>query len=132
MAPTALPSVDDVLDPFFAAITRGDVDTIAAFYAPDVQVWHNITRTALDKAAAVDVLRRFTARVQDIRYEVLDRFAIGNRVVQRHVLHGRAPGGTLAANVCIVFELANGRITRIFEYLDGADIAVLSRSAQRG
>jgi hypothetical protein len=31
--------------------------------------------------------------------------------------------------VCIVFELANGQITRIFEYLDGADIKVLSRSA---
>ena len=118
-----------MLDPFFAAITRGDVETIASFYAPDVQVWHNITRTTLDKAAAIDVLRRFTSRVQDIRYEVLARFSDGNRVVQRHVLHGRAPGGTLAANVCIVFELANRQITRIFEYLDAADIKVLSRSA---
>jgi ketosteroid isomerase-like protein len=131
MAHAALPSVDAVLDPFFAAIARADVETIAAYYAPDIQVWHNVTRTALDKAAAVEVLRRFTSRVQDIRYEVLDRFGDGNRVVQRHVLHGRAPGGTLAANVCIVFELANGRITRIFEYLDGADITVLSRSAPR-
>ena len=121
----AQPSVDEVLDPFFAAITRGDVETIAAFYASDVQVWHNITRTALDKAGAVDVLRRFTSRVQDIRYEVLDRFSDGHRVVQRHVLHGRAPGGPLAAHVCIVFELANGQITRIFEYLDSADIKVL-------
>jgi ketosteroid isomerase-like protein len=123
-------SVDEVLDPFFAAIMRGDVETIAAFYAPDIQVWHNITRTTLDKAAAVEVLRRFTARVEDIRYEVLDRFADRGRVVQRHVLHGRAPGGTLAANVCIVFELANGQITRIYEYLDGTDIKVLSRSAR--
>src|ERR1700752_4747737 len=112
MAHATQSSVDDVLDPFFAAITRGDVETIAAFYAPDIQVWHNITRMTLDKSTAVDVLRRFTSRVQDIRYEVLDRFADGNRVLQRHVLHGRAPGGTLAAHVCIVFELANGQITR--------------------
>ena len=120
-------SADAVLDPFFAAIMRGDVATIEAFYAPDIQVWHNITRTTLDKTAAVDVLRRFTARVQDIRYEILDRIAQGNRVVQRHVLHGRAPGGTLAAHVCIVFEIADGKITRIFEYLDAADIKVFSR-----
>jgi ketosteroid isomerase-like protein len=131
MAHAAPSSVDAVLDPFFAAITRGDVETIAAYYAPDIQVWHNITRTALDKAAAVEVLRRFTSRVQDIRYEVLERFADEGRVVQRHVLHGRAPGGTLAAHVCIVFHLADGQITRIFEYLDGAEIAVLSRTAQR-
>jgi ketosteroid isomerase-like protein len=123
------PSADEVLDPFFAAVTRGDIETIASFYAPDVQVWHNLTRTALDKAAAVDLLRRFTSRVQDIRYEVLERFAAGSRVVQRHVLHGRAPGGTLAANVCIVFHLANGQITRIFEYLDAGDIKALSRPA---
>jgi ketosteroid isomerase-like protein len=131
MAHAAPSSVDAVLDPFFAAITRGDVETIAAYYAPDIQVWHNITRTALDKAAAVEVLRRFTSRVHDIRYEVLERFADGNRVVQRHILHGRAPGGTLAAHVCIVFEIWEGRIIRVFEYLDGADIAVLSRAAAR-
>jgi ketosteroid isomerase-like protein len=45
--------------------------------------------------------------------------------VQRHVVHGTAKGETIAADVCIVFHVADDKITKIYEYLDQAAVAVV-------
>jgi ketosteroid isomerase-like protein len=47
----------DLLDAFFASIERGDIDAVGPLYADDVEVWHNVTGAALDKAASLALLR---------------------------------------------------------------------------
>jgi ketosteroid isomerase-like protein len=112
-----------LLDDFFAAIERGDLEAVAAAYADEVQVWHNVTGAALDKPASVDLLRYWCSRVDGRRYEVLERSEYDGGVVQRHVVRGTVDGKPLAADVCIVFHLDGRSITRIYEYLDPASVA---------
>ena len=116
---------DDLLDPFFAAIERGDIDAVAPMYADDVAVWHNVSGRALDKARSLDLLRYWTEHVRDVRYEVLERHPFEGGIVQRHIVRGDAGGTPIEANVCIVFHLADGQITAIFEYLDAAAVSTV-------
>ena len=123
MEHAAQSSVDEVLDPFFAAITRGDVATIEAFYAPEVQVWHNVTGRTQTRDENLKLLKFFAGRVSERRYEVLARDFFPGGFVQRHVLHGKLASGELvAAPVCLVVHVANGKIERLYEYLDPAAV----------
>jgi ketosteroid isomerase-like protein len=117
--------MDELLDAFFAAVERGDIDAVADFYDDDVAVWHNVTGNALDKASSLALLRYWSSSVQAMRYEILERRAFEGGAVQRHVVHGDAAGVTIAAQVAIVFHIADGRITAIFEYLDPAHVAAV-------
>lgn len=112
-----------VLDRFFGAIERGDQVELAALYADDVRVWNNMSKSAVDKQRSLVILQRFGTRVADRRYEVLDRCIQPGSAVQRHILHGNTANGPIRAHVCIAFDIADGRITRLYEYLDPADIA---------
>lgn len=119
----------------FAAIERGDLDAVAALYAPQVQVWHNVTGRTQDREENLALLRAFTGRVSELRYEVLGRDFFPGGFVQRHVLHGRVAdsGETLAAAVCLVVYVEDGRIARLYEYLDPADVrAAFARAPQSG
>ena len=118
-----MPDHDDLLDPFFAAIERGDIDAVAPMYADDVAVWHNVSGQALDKPQSLDLLRYWTEKVRDVRYEVLERQPFEGGIVQRHIVRGDASGTPIEANVCIVFHVPDGRITAIFEYLDAAAVS---------
>ena len=113
---------DELLDAFFAAIERGDIDTVAEFYDDDVTVWHNVTGNALDKSGSLALLRYWCRSVDSIRYEILERHAFDGGAIQRHVVHGDANGAPIAAQVAIVFHVTGGRITAIYEYLDPAQV----------
>lgn len=116
--------IDQLAKDFFAAIERADVDALRALYAPDVQVWHNLTNHVQGREQNLELLRSFTSRVKDLRYEILGREFFADGFVQRHVLHGRIPSGAeLAAQVCLVVHVADGSIQRLYEYLDSRAIA---------
>ena len=116
-------STSDLLDAFFAAIERGDIDAVDQFYAEDVEVWHNVTGVALDKDAGLALLRYWIDSVTDMHYEVLERRTFDGGAIQRHVIHGDANGTILHVPVCIVFHIDADHITRIYEYLDPAAVA---------
>ena len=117
-------AVDALASRFFAAIERGDLDAIEAIYSPDVAVWVNVTRQTSGLAANLRLLRSFTARVRDLHYEVEERSLIPGGFVQRHTITGRlASGETISVPVALIVRVADGRITRIDEYLDSAAIA---------
>ena len=113
----------ELLDEFFAGIERGDLDVVDRSYADDVEVWHNVTGRSLDKDASIDLLRYWCSKVANMRYEVLERHTYEGGATQRHIVHGEAGSATLRADVCIVFHVAAGQITRIYEYLDPAAVA---------
>ncbi len=112
--------VDDVLDRFFDAIERLDMDAIEEIYAPGVEVWHNVTMAAIDRDQSIDLLRFFTHRVRGMHYEILERQVWDGGAVQRHIVHGHIGDDPYMLHACIVFHVEDGRIVRLFEYLDAA------------
>jgi ketosteroid isomerase-like protein len=116
-------STDRIASDFFAAIERGDLEAVRDLYSPRVEVWHNVTQRTQTREENLELLRSFTSRVGELRYEVLAREFFPGGFVQRHVLHGKSSSGALIdAPICLVVYLSEGKIERLFEYLDPAAV----------
>lgn len=121
-----MPSNLDLCDRLFSAIMRGDIEAVRGIYAPDAVIWHNDDKTAQAPEQNLRVLGWVTRNVKDLRYEEIRRQETPAGFVQQHVLRGIAPNGTpIEVPACIVCEVRDGRITRLDEYLDSAQTAVL-------
>ena len=117
----------EVAEKFFAAIPRGDLEAVRALYAPAAEIWHNHDGVTQDVAANLRVLDWVVRNVSGLRYEEVRRQATPTGFVQQHVLRGAAPNGKpLEIPACIVCRVENGRITRLNEYLDSAQIRALA------
>ena len=115
-----------VAERFFAAIPKGDLDAVRAIYADDAVIWHNNDQQEQNVAQNLAVLGWVVKNISELRYEDVRRFPLPGGFVQQHVLRGRAPNGTaLAIPAGLVCAVANGRITRLDEYLDSAQVAPL-------
>ena len=111
---------------FFAAIPKGDLETVRAIYAPDAVIWHNYDQLEQTAEQNLAVLAWVVKNVAELRYEDVRRFPTPNGFVQQHVLRGTAPDGAkLDVPACIACTVVDGRITRLDEYLDTAQIAPL-------
>src|SRR5262245_9435577 len=122
--------IDAIASDFFAAIERGDVDAIRELYSPDAAIWHNVTNRSQTRDANLALLRYFTGRVSELRYEVLAREFFQGGFVQRHVLHGKLESGAvIAAPVCLVVHIWRGKVERLFEYLDAASVREVFRGS---
>jgi ketosteroid isomerase-like protein len=116
-------AIDRLASAFFAAIERGDLEAVRALYAPNVSIWHNVTGKTQSRDENLALLKFFTGRVSERRYEVLAREFFPGGFVQRHVLHGKLASGELvAAPVCLVVHVSGGKIERLYEYLDPAAV----------
>lgn len=119
----------DLAERFFRAVARGDVDEIRAIYAPDARIWHNHDGKEQTVEENLKVLRWMSRNLPNRRYRVQRRVAIPGGFLQQHVLEGETAKGPFAMPACIVAE---GRITRLEEYLDSASIAHLMSLTRGG
>lgn len=116
---------------FITATGDGDLETVAAMYAPDAVIWINVTGTEMPAADGLDVLASLHRRAEAVRYEVLEVIRTEQGYVQRHILHVTVPARDdrpaqdLAVPACLVVTVVDGRITRLHEYLDSGQIAPL-------
>lgn len=121
--------IDALATRFFTAIAAADIATVEQIYADDVQVWHNMSNSAQNKQENLKVLRGLV-RMGSIRYEVLERMIVGNRVAQRHILHVQLRnGGVFAIPAGIFLTINDGRVAHIDEYLDSAHSNALVQAA---
>jgi len=112
----------------FEAICSGDVGAVREVYAPTVRVWHNFDRVEQSLEENLRVLAWVVKNVSGMRYEQVRRQRTESGFVQQHVLRGTAPGGeSLEVAACLVCRVEGGRVTRIDEYLDSAQLAPLLR-----
>jgi ketosteroid isomerase-like protein len=120
----------DVANRLFGAIERGEYETVDGMWADDVTVWHTGDSQDNDRARALKVIRWFMNVTTSRSYEILDRQYFDGGFVQQHVLRAsRSDHVSIEMRVCIVIKVdAKGRITRIDEYFDPADMAPLLRS----
>lgn len=114
----------DVVARMVAAIEAGDADAVKDLYAPDVVLWTNFDDTERGRDDALEMLGALLTHTRERRYDVKRRIEIEGGVLQQHVVRGTTKGGrTFAMPACLVMEIADGRVTRIDEYLDPAAMA---------
>jgi ketosteroid isomerase-like protein len=118
--------IDQLASRFFQALERGDVATVGECYAPGAMIWHNYDQVEQAREANLRVLRWVVDNVTALRYEEVRRVVLDDGFVQQHVLRGTAPDGTpLEVPAMMRVTVADGRITRLEEYLDTAQVAAL-------
>ncbi|MFI5315020.1 MAG: nuclear transport factor 2 family protein [Myxococcota bacterium] len=117
----------EVAEKLFAAIPRGDLEAVRGIYAPAAEIWHNHDGVTQDVAANLRVLDWVVRNISGLRYEDVRRQATPTGFVQQHVLRGSGPGGKpVEIAACIVCRVERGRITRLDEYLDSAQLRALA------
>lgn len=121
-----MPTNIEVCDLLFSAITRGDIEAVRGIYAPNAVIWHNNDMVEQTPEENLRTLGWVTRNIKDLRYEDLRRYDLGAGFMQQHVLRGIAPNGSpLELPACIVCQVKDGQITRLEEYLDSGQTAVL-------
>jgi uncharacterized protein len=117
----------DVAERLFTAIEAGDIEAVRDLYDPTVEVWHNTDRVVQGRDDNLKVLAWVIHNLPDTHYTEVQRSATDDGFVQRHVLvtTNRA-GRRVEVPACIVASVRDGRITRLDEYLDSAQVAALS------
>jgi ketosteroid isomerase-like protein len=109
---------------FFDAIEHGDVDAVAACYAPELAVWHNFDGIEQPRDENLKTLAGLVRRIDERRYgeRRLDVFDGG--FVQQHVLSGvRKDGERVSLPAALIGRVKDGKITRLDEYIDSAHVA---------
>jgi ketosteroid isomerase-like protein len=116
--------IDDLADRLVVAIEAGDVEGVAAIYADDAVIWHNTDQVEQSKPENLAVLGWLVKHTASRSYREIRRSVIDGGFVQQHVLHVEfADGRSADLPACLVVQVADGRIARLDEYLDGAAVA---------
>ena len=116
---------------FFDCVEAGDVDGLVACYAPDARIWHNTDRAEQTPAENRATLNAMVARILDREYADRRLQVFPGGFVQQHVLKGtRAHDGVrVELPACIVCQVTDGKVTRLDEYFDSAQVAAFRKSA---
>lgn len=113
---------------FFDAIEAGDIEAVGAAYADDAVIWHNTDGLESSKAENLAVLAGFIRHIPERRYGDRRLTAYPGGFVQQHRLTGRRRDGmAVELTACIVCAVSGGKITRLDEYFDAAQVAAWSR-----
>jgi ketosteroid isomerase-like protein len=124
-------TIADAADRLFTLIEKGDSAAIDRMWSDDIAVWRAGARRDPSKpdgkARALRVIDWFITATTERHYEVLDRQFFEGGFVQQHILHATGHAGqSISMRVCIVIRVgSNGRLDRIDEYFDPAQIAPL-------
>jgi ketosteroid isomerase-like protein len=117
----------EIVSRFAEAWARGDWAAAAELADPQVEQHPTVGGVEAGRVLrGVSEIRRDYERVEDTwdehRIEVEQILDAGDRVVlfQREYQRGRSSGVELEIEAAVIFDLANGRITRVQGYMDRA------------
>ena len=121
--------VADLLTPYLRAIEAKDADALAALLDDAIEQHEYPNRFApaggvRSKADMLEGLARGAQVLSAERYEIREALTADDRVVLRLGWTGtlavpladKQPGDTLTAELALFFTVADGRITRIYNY----------------
>jgi ketosteroid isomerase-like protein len=122
-------ATEALADLLVGSIVAGDIDTLRErVYQPDVVIWHNFDQVEQRLEDNMKVMAWMGKRLQSMSYDEIRRQVTPNGFVQQHVLRGTtADGTTIEVPACLVVTVTDGKISRLDEYLDTAQVAALSR-----
>lgn len=124
---SASPSDAALVSALNRALEAGVPDEVLSLLAPGALLWHNDDKVEMDAAEGIARVKGLHDLVENVRVDVLQLEPVSTGWFQRIVICGtvRASGNELAAHNCAVIHVANGRITRIDEYVDPTMLAQL-------
>ena len=115
--------MDQLASRLFDAIEREDFDAMKQVYAPDVVYWMNAMPETMGLDALLELARYFHQKIKNLHYEVESREFFPGGLVQRCKILGEvASGETFAVPLCLIIYVEDGRIVRLYEYLDTASM----------
>ncbi|MET0189610.1 MAG: hypothetical protein ABW212_11465 [Pseudonocardia sediminis] len=107
-----------------AALDALDVDR--ELIADGATAWHNFDDLDMALVDTFESVRTIRTKVPDFRFTDVRTTAPGDDgiSVARYTFRGTLPdGGDVAAHACLVVHSDGGKVTRIEEYLDTAQLA---------
>ena len=111
---------------FGAASRTNDAEAYTAMCAPEAVTWHNFDDAEVTTAQTLRTIAWLHRNVADLAWFDVALHPTPAGFVSQTILTGTAVGGTLRAHSCIVVTLNDdGLVTRVEEYLDSAQTAVL-------
>jgi ketosteroid isomerase-like protein len=123
LSETARQDMDGIANRLFEAIEHADIDGVKQIYAPDVKYWVNFTDQSQGLDEILEMMRIFNGKIKDLHYEVEAREFFPGGFVQRCRITGELKSGDgLNVPLCLVIYVEDGRIVRIYEYLDVASM----------
>ena len=115
--------INELADRFFAAVAAGDIVTVENIYAHEATIWHNFDQVDQSPAENVKALRAMHRALTNVRYEEVRRTIVDDGFYQQHVLRASSNAGELDLPAALRVYVHDGRITRLEEYLDTAQVA---------
>jgi ketosteroid isomerase-like protein len=112
-----------------SSITKGDIATLRErVYQPDVVIWHNFDQAEQHLEDNMKVMAWMGKNLTGLSYDEVKVQATPDGYVQQHVLRGTANDGTkIEVPACLIVTVTDGKISRLDEYLDTAQVAALTR-----
>lgn len=119
----------EIADRLFKAVENGDIDLLRdELYAPGFRIWHNFNNHDMGTEDNLKMLTWLTTNVRNVRYEEVKRQRIEGGFIEQHVLRGELEDGTLIdAPTCMIGYIEDGKIARLEEYLDSAQVNAMLR-----
>ena len=112
---------------FFGGLLAGDLAALEAVCAPGSILWINLTEQDRALDASLPAFAALRSKMPDLRLDSVRRRGVAGGFVEQHVLTGTLPNGDpLRVVGCFIGTVANGRITRLEEYVDGSQAGPLS------
>ena len=108
-----------IADRFFGAPEEGSEGKVLECYAHDAIVWHNFDMISMSPTESLGGVRTLFENFPMRKYIDVRRLPTPKGFVQQHVLRlTRGDGVVIDWPACIVFELHDGKITLLEEYVD--------------
>jgi uncharacterized protein len=112
---------------FAVAIRTNDADSYVAICAPGAVTWHNFDDAEVSTEQTLRTVAWLHRKLPDLAWIDVALHATATGFVSQTILTGTAPGGPLRAHSVVVVTLNDdGLVTRVEEYLDPAQTAVLA------
>ena len=103
----------------FDAIERGDLATVEQCYAPDLTMWFNVTGETSTREENLAALAAGQGLHRRRLYNDRNISTFDDGFVVRYTTNVVAHNGTRRALwACLVAEVHDGKITKMFEYID--------------
>ena len=118
--------LDNVAERFFAAVEKGDIETVREIYSPEARIWHNFDNYASTREENLGVLAWVSNHVADFRFEEVRRTFLPGAFLQQHVIRGRdEQGNEINCPAILKVDVKDGHIMRIEEYFDASQMPEL-------
>lgn len=113
-------SADAIVQGLVDAFETGDAGKIVPHLAAGAVTWHNHDDLEVDSAEGFASLAVLHGLVDGVALDVVEQLPIPGGVVLRVVMRGtvKATGNQLAGRNCLFLRIADGKLTRIEEYVD--------------